>query len=266
MEYLCFPEGDPHHKDVSFGFSGPECMLQLFRWAKSLREPSTILFHNGAAYDTLMFLREMRSVLTEDDEMPVPITAGTRIMSLQFGNVVFQDSYLHMNVATAKMPKTYGFRTLHGEEIRKGFCPYRWYDSWEKVVDGDGKLLADGLNLSASPPAFEYFPDNQLADPDFLRWHASYTADNPWDPMEVIAYCKQDVRLQRLAAQRHRRIFYDCTNQEGGGVDVFCGSFPTLASACSRAFLQNTVRFLQGSHVQPGRGPGRCCSQRRGWG
>ena len=85
MEYLCFPEGDPHHKDVSFGFSGPECMLQLFRWAKSLREPSTILFHNGAAYDTLMFLREMRSILTEDDEMPVPITAGTRIMSLKFG-------------------------------------------------------------------------------------------------------------------------------------------------------------------------------------
>ena len=66
-----------------------------------------------------MFLRELRSVLADDDEMPVPITAGTRVMSLKFGQCVFQDSYLHMNVPVAKMPKTYGFDTINGEQIQK---------------------------------------------------------------------------------------------------------------------------------------------------
>ena len=246
MEYLAFPEGDLHHKENYFSCEGPGCMLELFRWAQAQKEPSVVLFHNGAAYDTLMFLRDLRSVLTEDDEMPIPITAGTRIMSLKVGCVTFQDSILHMGVACAKIPTTYGFEKLNGEEIAKGYCPYQWYDRWEKVCNENGSLYKKGEcpdefinDLKGKPPALEFFPDSVLEE-KFYKWYDSFDESNPWDPMEVIPYCQQDVKIQCLGAQRHRRIFFDLTNTEkGSGIDVFCGSFPTLASACSRAFLQN---------------------------
>lgn len=103
MEFLALPVGAATQPDNEFEFLGPDCLIQLFRWCQQQTEPTTVLFHNGGAYDTLMFLRELRGCLTEDDEMPLPLTNGNRLLSLTVGQVTFQNSLLHMYVSVVNI-------------------------------------------------------------------------------------------------------------------------------------------------------------------
>jgi len=62
-----------------------------------------------------------------------------------------------------------------------------------------------------------------------------------WDPMPVIAYCRQDVFIQKRGPKTHKTIlrkFYQPQSSRNFTIDIFCGLYATLASACSATFLE----------------------------
>ena len=102
----------------------------------------------------------------------------------------------------------------------------------------------------AAHPHRSMIPEH-VRDTDFEAWYTSFgfekdTKIKKWDAMEVVPNCKLDVRIQCLGAQRHRRLFFECSK----GVDPFCGSFPTLACVLAHVFAKH-VRLQNKSHVQP---------------
>ena len=108
------------------------------------------------------------------------------------GKVVFQDSTLHMCCSVEKMPGIYGFREVAGKKIQKGFCPYRWYESWDKVLlvaqDNNGKNLfgpGESPFCASTPPHPSFYPEHTQENPDLQKW---WLECKSWDPMEVLAY------------------------------------------------------------------------------
>jgi len=82
MSYIGMSDNDPlqpayANKRHTFNFQGPDCMFQMLAWAKQIKEPTTVLFHNGSGYDSIIFLRQIRQFIGADDDMPKRmITSG----------------------------------------------------------------------------------------------------------------------------------------------------------------------------------------------
>jgi len=221
-------------------FWGATCMTDFWTWARQ-QGPCLFLAHNSQAYDLYLLLKTVQFDLTEEDR-PRPMTQGNKIQSLSVGNVKFQDSLLHMKGSLAEMPNKYGFATLNGKPIQKGYCPYKWYNSFERL-NGPPQAV----------PGVEWFPSKVHEEPGFQAWHASFLQEGEeaagssklllWDPKEEMrVYLHQDVNILGEACKRHRELFVETSanpDKELPGLDPFCGKIVTLASACYKTFRQN---------------------------
>lgn len=135
--------------------------------------------HNAAGYDTRLVFEE---ICKKDIKIEDPIVRGTKIMKLQVGPVIFQDSLLHLPGALRKLAKDF----CQGIHLEKGYFPHLFntvenYEYEGTIPDTDyfdlGFVIKDEKELE-----------------QFLAWHQSWEGRNDWNFMnELKKYCINDV-------------------------------------------------------------------------
>ena len=189
-------------------------------WACNGDRPSNkarILWaHNGAKYDTRLVYDYCVNNMPASSFEKGSTFADSKIFELRLVNAHFRDSYLHIQMPLAQMPKAFGIDTagiaesLGVAELKKGFFPYRFNTPENQAYVGP-------------LPALEYYePDKRKKrDPyapsegdrdGVVAWHAAETervraAGNRWCLQdELKEYCIMDTLILAEALREWQRL------------------------------------------------------------
>jgi len=223
-------------------FKGDNTVTDFCNWLISPKFKSfTCIAHNGKGYDFNFILN---FCVSEAGIKPDIIYAGSKIMSMKIPspiNLTFIDSLNFMAMPLKKLPKAFDLRQegqIDGEsmaELSKGTFPHKLN---RKDLIG---------TVSAWPDISMYGVDSMSPEERdaFTSWH-SKQRDKVFDlDKEMLAYCKLDVSILRLACMKFRDLFLKITTITGvdgeklGYVDPF--SHVTIASACMQIFRVNFI-------------------------
>ena len=222
-------------------FSGYDA---LYKFCTFLLTPAHKSFHclahNGRGFDFSFILNYC---LNEAKIIPECVYSGSKLMTMYIGeglDITFIDSLSFMGMALKKLPKALGLRPeaeLSGniEELRKGDFPHKM------------NTRANQSYRGPFPPISMFGVDsmNKQDKEMFTTWHAQQV-DKTFDLQEeMLAYCKLDVTILRLACTRFRQIFMDITTVSDDNGDVLgyvdCFAHATIASACMQVFRVNYI-------------------------
>jgi hypothetical protein len=155
-------------------------------------KPKLMIAHNGAAYDTYIILKEIKSETVQ--EIKNVILDGQKIISLTFSGCKFIDSRKHMSMRLDSMAKTFSLSSS------KGYFPYRFFNTTNK-------------NYIGPIPDLEYFnkDSSSSSDKEFMKWYNSYSNKdyNIWE--ECIKYCVQDTSLLVECMEKYRDFGIELT-------------------------------------------------------
>ena len=190
-----------------------------------------LIAHNFSSYDGQFVLK----YLVEEAklrEMPRIILNGCKIILLEVPRVKFLDSLLYFYQPLSSLPRTYG---LERGELTKGTFPHKF--NRPENVTYCGKL----------PPLWTYSPETMTEEEraKFLSWYTerknSGIEFNFKEELEK--YCRQDVKILRLACMKFRKNIIDAAD--------FCPfhEATTLASTCMKIFrkkflVDNTIGII----------------------
>ncbi len=140
-----------------------------------------MIAHNFKGYDGRLLFDHMKKT---DRVVTNLLMNGAKIMSMQWGNVVFYDSLLHITAALEQFPKIFG---LDEEQFVKGYFPYKFN-------------IPENQNYVGPIPGVQYFdPDRMSSNKrrSFLKWHRDQVEnDYVYDfKDELIKYCESDVDI-----------------------------------------------------------------------
>lgn len=187
-----------------------------------------VIAHFGKGFDHLFILR----YCVENAIFPRIVFAGTKIMNMKVDkglNISFLDSINFLPMALRDLPKSLGLPI----ELKKGEFPH---------------LFNTKANENYSGP----FPDISFYGVDtmtkarrdeVMKWLNEETVGKIFEmKSEIVAYCRSDVEILRMACMRFRDIVLSITTGKElddtsiPGVDPF--SCITIASCCSKIFRQ----------------------------
>lgn len=222
-------------------FKGYDTVHDFCSWLISpAHKHFTACAHNGKGYD---FLFVLNYCVTEARIKPSCIYAGSKIMSLHIHdnlNIRFIDSLNFMGMALKKLPKAFGLTPetdLTGDisELQKGDFPHLM------------NTRANQNYVGPFPPLDMYCMGhlNAADKENFKQWHAAQTGKSFDLQAEMLAYCRLDVVILRLACMRFRQLFLDITTvtDVDGTVTGFVDPFAhvTIASACMQIYRVNFI-------------------------
>lgn len=143
--------------------------------------------HNSSGYDSRLLFEVATKVMKEP---PTPLFKNSRIMRMNLGKCIFQDSMFHLMDSLKSLGKGFGL------EAEKGFFPHMF-------------STLDNLEYNGPIPAKEYFDltfsckTKQDFD-DFNKWHDEWEGDWNYRQQRQL-YCKNDVDMLAQIV----RIYHD---------------------------------------------------------
>ena len=200
-------------------FSGKDTLENFCQWLfDPMHKGATVIAHNFQGYDgqfILHYLTEKSSIL------PSVIMNGSKIIELKAQGLRFIDSLSFLNMALAKLPKTFGLK-----ELKKGYFPH--------LANTDAFQNYVGPYLDAS----YYMPDGMSVEgrAQFFDWYEKQK-DQVFDfAKDILAYCRSDVDILRRSCGEFRHLF-----QEYGDIDPLLEA-STIASACNLVWRKNFLK------------------------
>lgn len=181
-----------------------------------------LIAHNARGYDAHFILRELlrRKIMNLNI-----ITNGTKLLRVQVGNLVIIDSLCFLPMPLARLPKSFGIKTL-----KKGDFPH---------------LLSNNVNMDYRQmglPSIEYYSlgyKNLTASKELENWYSEETKkyqEKEWIfKNELVEYCQNDVEILQKAFLAFRHLVMNI-NQ----FDPIRNNF-TLASLVMETFQTNFV-------------------------
>ena len=179
------------------------------------------LAHNSQGFDAQFILKYLVENYNSRDK-PSVILNGCKIITMSLGKVTFIDSLNYFHMPLSALPKAYGF-----SGIEKGTFPHLFN-------------IPTNQNYIGPMPHMKYFSPDTMHTKErqsFIDWYNERVqANHIFDfQTEIVKYCKQDVKILRLACLSFKKIFLDCH------VDPFIES-TTIASACLRVYRKNFLK------------------------
>ena len=211
-------------------FFGDNCMENFVKWLlQPEHDGSTLISHNGSGFDHYIFLNEL--IKWTELEPAKVLFAGTKLILIEINDPVSIrciDSYKFMPFALSTLPKNFGLKTSGvgslNDELCKGYFPHLF--NCKENEDYIGPY----------PTVDQYGLDNMKPSDaeSFLVWHTDKVASGQVFNFheEIIAYCKNDVAILRMACLQFRKDVLEMT-----GVEPFDSI--TLPSLAMTVFQRN---------------------------
>lgn len=183
----------------------------------------TVIAHNMQKYDGHFLLQYMYKNTSEwclkEESL---IMNGSKILQIKIGRYRFIDSLNFFSVGLAKLPSMFNL-----ECKSKGFYPHFFN-------------TPNNFNYIGELPDMKYYGVDTMKTPDrskFIQWYNSEKSENKFfnNKQELIAYCKQDVNILRLACLKFRSLLFELTS-----VDPF--DQVTIAGTCMNIFKSNFIK------------------------
>lgn len=165
--------------DLKQTFTGPDCIERFLAFLKQYNKGKVVaVAHNSAKYDTRLVLNYILENPTEANCNP--ICRGTKILQLNWDDVIFRDSFCHLPNSLKVLAKSMGLDA----SLQKGFFPHLFNTS-------------ENFNYVGLIPDKKYFdlPFDPNGYPEFDEWYESIK-DQEWNlQSEMEKYCIQDVQV-----------------------------------------------------------------------
>ncbi|XP_074619749.1 uncharacterized protein LOC141878657 [Acropora palmata] len=159
----------------------------------------------------------LRKLYEEGRKVSSQICVGSKVISLQSGNLKFVDSFCFIPQPLASFPATFGLT-----ELKKGFFPHLF------------NTVANQTYVGPIPAKDYYDPEgmSEAKCTEFTEWYDVQTAKGYVFNMkiEIIACCQSDVRMLKEGCLRFQKEF-----EEQAGFNPFEKCI-TIASSCMRYF------------------------------
>lgn len=175
-----------------------EDVKDFITFVQNLKNKSYLYAHNSKAYDNILLMYQFQNRNILPGQI---IKNGQKILCLRFKNVMFMDSYSHINMSLRNAAAILPNNSI--EKVSKGFFPYTFYTSDNKNYIGPipdkkhfGNFSTDNSNIE-----FEEFYNNYIDN--------NLTYDIR---AEAIKYCSQDVNLLRLILLEYQKNLLNITN------------------------------------------------------
>ena len=189
------------------------CLLPRKNFSKTI-----CIAHNARSFDAQFILKHL---VEKCREKPDVILNGTKIIVMTIQNVKFVDSLNFINLPLSALPMAFSLG-----DIEKGTFPHRF------------NRIENENYIGPIPPVDEFSPETMKPKDreTFLIWYEEQrgTVFNMHE--ELVKYCKQDVKILRLACLAYRKIFLNiadiCPFQEA------C----TIASTCMKVFRKKFLK------------------------
>ena len=173
------------YSDFKQTFTGEDCIARFLAFLKQYNKGKVIaIAHNSAKYDTRLVFNHL---LETPDSKCYPICRGTKILQLNWENVIFRDSFLHLPNALKVLAKSMGL----DPSLQKGFFPHLFNKPENFTYEGP-------------IPDPEYFdlPFDPNGYPEFDQWYQSMQGTR-WNLLaEMEKYCIQDVQVLKEIVKR----------------------------------------------------------------
>ena len=175
-------------------FTGEEfmfhSMVDFVKWMEEASEVRTLFAHNLKGYDGRMVFDYLFDHHTPPQNV---LWQGSKIMSMQYGKIKFQDTLLHLPASLAQLPKMFG---LDEYQFKKGFFPYRFNTE-------------ENQNYVGPIPAQDYFEPEQMPSKkraEFLKWYSEWPVTQLYRfKQELVDYCVSDTRILAKAIEAYMR-------------------------------------------------------------
>ena len=177
--------------------------------------------HNLKGYDGIFIMQYLLDASLPNDSKAKVIMNGSKILSIQWRNILLIDSYSFIPMGLDKFSKTFQLN-----ELKKGFFPH----SFNKP---------ENLNYIGPYPSEECYGskffsiDKKL---EFDQWYQSVKHLEFNFKKEFHDYCNSDVQLLTQGCLAFRKIILSQTN-----IDPFQESI-TIASLCHLIFRRNLMK------------------------
>ncbi|XP_048879705.1 uncharacterized protein LOC125748000 isoform X1 [Brienomyrus brachyistius] len=198
---------------------GPDCALQFLRHFRApFYRGVCFISHYGKAFDNYIVLNAM----VKEGVEPRVVSQGNKIILIL--DSVFEqryiDSHSFLSMPLRKIPDAMGCST----QMRKGYFPHHFTD------------MENFSYVGPYPPPDQFGPDQMPGKErvKFYQWYDGVKHQTFNFHKEMIAYCKNNVKILREGCLRFLREFKTLT-----GCDPF--STATIASA---ALLVYRTKFL----------------------
>lgn len=173
--------------------------------------------HNAAGYDSRLVFADLIKMKGKPKKI---IRRGTKIIYMQYENIVFLDSMMHLLGSLARLGKDFNL----DKNLLKGHFPH--------------KLNRDGVPniLPSIPPLEEYvdlrFISSQEDLDELKQWYAEQPKNVRWcRDDELVKYCKQDVQVLAEILLAYHNDIVKITGISPLGI-------PTSAGLSHRMFLK----------------------------
>jgi len=225
-------------------FKGVDTVTDFCTWIICpQRSNYTVLAHNGKGFDFCFILSYC---VSQAHIKPECIFAGSKIMSLKIAaglNIRFIDSLNFMSMSLKKLPKAFGLRpeTELGDDagtahLQKGEFPHLMN-------------RREFQNYVGPFPPLSMFATDRMGREEreqFIEWYGQQAGKTFDLQAEMLAYCRLDVTILRLACMRFRDLFLDITTKwdVDGNITGFVDPLAhiTIASACMQIYRVNFIK------------------------
>ena len=178
--------------------------------------------HNVQGFDAQFIFKYIVERYSDKRNEPSVIMNGSKILLIEIANVKFLDSLKYFQMPLSSLPKAYGL-----EDMEKGVFPHLFNTSENQSYEGP------------LPPVDVYSPVSMCIKERerFLTWYNEQSmSDCKFNfQNEIVKYCKQGVKILRLACLAFRKTFRKLD------VDSFT-ECTTIASTCMRVFRKNFLK------------------------
>lgn len=177
-------------------------------WLNSRRPATTLVAHNGSAYDAYLVLAASRRAGVD---LPQKfISDGAKLPLITYRNVRLIDSMRHLKGSLESVAGMFGIA------VRKGFFPYRFYSPSTQYWVGD------------VPPREMFDVPAERAE-EFDAWWGAWPPGGYSIEDEVVRYCTLDCSILCEVLERYRASAIAVS-----GVDPLCSV--TIASHALRVY------------------------------
>lgn len=210
-------------------FFGEKCIKEFNNYVINILSPQAschkaklfVIAHNAKTYDHHFIITDLFERNLSDMSI---ICNGRKVVKMQFGNVIYLDSYSLFQCALNQLPKAFDLSL----EIKKGFFPHNFHS-------------LENLDYSGSIPQISYFETDFMKpvnSTELMFWHEKMKTSSYLYNFkeELISYCRQDVAILHNSIQKFRFLFWKIT-----GLDPISRNF-TLASIGLEVFRSQFLK------------------------
>lgn len=193
-----------------------------------------VLAHNASGYDSRQIFDALLKYVDRDE---IQLTAkGGKIMRMQIGNTIFQDSMLHVVGSLKSLANDYLKNHPNGLELSKGYFPHLFNK-------------AENYSYSGQIPDKKYFDiaftvSDQKAYDEFHTWYDSQI-DKVWDfKTELEKYCINDVECLAEIVKMHHTLCMEVLLDYDSDIAISPWHSTTAAGYVHNLFLRLQTKKL----------------------